>query len=67
MVRPKRFTVTIDKGLYERLVRESERRRPRLPKRYVVEMALERLFKAIDEGQLKLGLGELGDNARQKD
>jgi hypothetical protein len=62
--RHKRFTVTIDKGLYERVVRESERSRPRLPKRYVVELALERLFKAIDEGQMKLGLG---DNARQKD
>jgi hypothetical protein len=64
MVRPKRFTVTIEKGLYDRLVRESDRRKPRLPKRYVVEVALERLFKAVDEGQLKLGFG---DNARQKD
>jgi hypothetical protein len=64
MVRPRRFTVTIDKGLYERLVRETDRRKPRLPKRYVVEAALERLFKALDEGQLKLGFG---DDVRKKD
>lgn len=63
MARPKRFTVTIDKGLYERLVRETDRRKPRLPKRYVVELALERLFEAIDGGQLELGLG---DDGRQK-
>lgn len=63
MAQPKRFTVTIDKGLYDRLVRETNRRRPRLPKRYVVELALERLFEALDGGQLELGLG---DDARQK-
>jgi hypothetical protein len=48
----------IDKGLYERLVRETARRKPRLPKRYVVEVAVERLFKALDEGQVKLGFLE---------
>lgn len=63
MAKPQRFTVTIDKGLYGRLVRETDRRRPRLPKRYVVELALERLFEAVDGGQLELGLG---DDVRQK-
>jgi hypothetical protein len=64
MAKPKRFTITIEKSLYDRLVRETDRRRPRLPKRYVVELALERLFEAIDGGQLELGLG---DDARQRD
>ena len=52
----KRFTVTIDSGLYERLLEVADRRRPRLPKRYVVELALTRLLNEIDEGQLELGL-----------
>jgi hypothetical protein len=52
----KRFTVTLETTLYQRLVRETDRRTPRLPKRYVVELALKRLFEAVDEGQLELGL-----------
>jgi hypothetical protein len=63
MAQPQRFTVTIDRRLYARLVRETDGRRPRLPKRYVIELALERLFEAIDGGQLELGLG---DDAQQK-
>jgi hypothetical protein len=63
MAQPKRFTVTIDRRLYDRLVRETDRRRPRLPKRYVIELALDHLFEAIDGGQLELGLE---GNARQK-
>ena len=64
MAEPQRFTVTVDKALYDRLVRETDRRRPRLPKRYVIELALERLFEAIDGGQLELGLG--GDGRQKK-
>lgn len=52
----KRFTVTLDKAIYQRLIAETDRRTPRLPKRYVVELALKRLFEAVDEGQLTLGL-----------
>lgn len=52
----KRFTVEVDKRLYDRLRRETEDRMPRLPKRYVVELALSEIFKAIDRGQLELGL-----------
>ena len=39
-----RFTVEIDSQLYDRLKRETEERKPRLPKRYVVELALTELF-----------------------
>jgi len=52
----KRFTVTVDMALYKRLLAVTEKRKPRLPKRYVVELALERLFKELDQGQLELGL-----------
>ena len=51
-----RFTVEIDSQLYDRLKRETEERKPRLPKRYVVELALTELFRAVDQGQLELGL-----------
>ena len=33
-------------------------RTPKLPKRYVVELALKRLFDDLDRGQLELELGE---------
>ncbi len=56
MAAAKRLTITVDKQLYTRLVRLTERGRPHLPKRYVVELALERLFDAIDEGQVELGV-----------
>ena len=38
----KSFTVRIDERLYERLVMATEGHKPRLPKRYAVELALER-------------------------
>jgi len=56
MADEKRFTVTIDKHLYEQLLAVTERRRPRLPKRYVVELALSRLLDEVNSGQLELGL-----------
>jgi hypothetical protein len=56
MATTKRLTITVDKQLYTRLVRLTERGRPHLPKRYVVELALERLLDAIDEGQVELGV-----------
>ena len=52
----KRFTVDIDEPLYERLLGVTVRRKPRLPKRYVVELALTRLLDQVDAGQLELGL-----------
>jgi len=52
----KRFTVTIDPRLYERLLDVTVRRKPRLPKRYVVELALTRLLDQANAGQLELGL-----------
>jgi hypothetical protein len=44
----KSFTVRIDERLYERLVMATEGYKPRLPKRYAVELALERLLDAVD-------------------
>ena len=60
MSNTKRLNTTIDRRLAERLERETEGRTPRLPKRYVVELALQRLFEAVDHGQLELGLGDDG-------
>jgi hypothetical protein len=56
MVATKRLTITLDSRLYARLQKASDQHRPRLPKRYVVELALGRLFKAVDDGTLRLGL-----------
>ena len=56
MSTPRRLNTTIDVQLAERLDRETEGRTPRLPKRYVVELALKRLFDDLDRGQLKLDL-----------
>ena len=50
----KRFTVTGDMALYKRLLAVTEKRKPRLPRRYVVELALD--FEDLDQGQLELGL-----------
>ena len=55
MADEKRFTVTIDQRLYERLLDVTARRKPRLPKRYVVELALTRLLDQASAGQLELG------------
>lgn len=51
-----RLNTTIDRQLAERLDRETKGRNPRLPKRYVVELALKRLFDDLDRGQLQLDL-----------
>lgn len=56
----KRLNTTINRKLADRLERETEGRTPRLPKRYVVELALQRLFEAVDKGQLELGLSSDG-------
>jgi len=56
----KRLNTTINRRLAERLERETEGRTPKLPKRYVVELALQRLFEAVDKGQLELGLSSDG-------
>lgn len=56
MAATKRLTITVDRQLYTRLVRLTERGRPHLPKRYVVELALERLLDAIDAGQIEFGV-----------
>lgn len=53
----KRLNTTIDSRLAERLDRETDGRSPKLPKRYVIELALQRLFEAVDKGQLELGFG----------
>jgi hypothetical protein len=55
MAATKRFTITLDPRLYGRLLKLTDRHRPRLPKRYVVELALERLFQAVDAGAVELG------------
>lgn len=62
MSNTERLNTTIDRQLAERLRRETEGRTPRLPKRYVVELALQRLFEAVDRGQLELGLGGDGQS-----
>ena len=56
MTRTKRFTVSVDKTLYDRLVDVTEKQEPHLPKRYVIELALTRLFDDLDGGQMNLGL-----------
>lgn len=56
MARTKRFTVSVDTALYDKLVALTDEREPQLPKRYVVELALKRLFDELDGGQLDLGL-----------
>ena len=52
----RRLNTTIDPHLADRLHRESVGRVPKLPKRYVVELALKRLFNDLDRGQLDLQL-----------
>lgn len=50
----KRLNTTIDGRLANRLERETDGRTPKLPRKYVVELALKRLFDALDDGQLEL-------------
>lgn len=57
MTDTEQLNTTINRRLAERLRRESDGRTPRLPKRYVVELALQRLFEAVDHGQVDIGLG----------
>ena len=52
----RRLNTTIDPQLAERLHRETDGRTPKLPRRYVVELALKRLFDDLDRGQLQLDL-----------
>ena len=52
----RRLNTTIDAQLADRLDRETAGRTPKLPKRYVVELALKRLFDDLDRGQLELNL-----------
>ena len=56
MPTPRRLNTTIDPKLADRLDRETGGRIPKLPKRYVVELALKRLFDDLDRGQLELDL-----------
>ena len=51
-----RLSTTIDERLAARLDREARGRTPKLPKRYLVELALKRLFDDLDKGQLVLDL-----------
>ena len=51
-----RLTITLDPHLYEQLLSVTDKRRPRLTKRYVVELALTRLLRDVRGGQLELGL-----------
>ena len=53
----RRLNTTIGSQLADRLDRETNGRIPKLPKRYVVELALKRLFNDLDRGQLELELG----------
>ena len=52
----RRLSTTIDERLSARLERETSGRTPKLPKRYVIELALTRLFDELDRGQLNLDL-----------
>lgn len=52
----RRLNTTIDPKLADRLDRETDRRTPKLTKRYIVELALKRLFDDLDQGQLELDL-----------
>jgi hypothetical protein len=56
MANEPRLTITLEQSLYQELLEVTDRRRPRLTKRYVVELALSRLFTAMKGGQLELGL-----------
>ena len=56
MQKSRRLNATIDAELGARLDRETVGRSPKLPKRYVVELALKRLFDDLDRGQLDLEL-----------
>lgn len=56
MSTPRRLNTTIDPQLADRLDRETDGRTPKLPKRYIVELALKRLFDDLDRGQLELEL-----------
>jgi hypothetical protein len=56
MSHKRRLNTTIDAHLSERLDRETDGRTPRLPRRYVIELALKRLFDEIDRGQFELDL-----------
>jgi hypothetical protein len=56
MAATKRLTITLDSRLYGQLLKATDQHKPRLPKRYVVELALGRLFKAVDDGTFRLGL-----------
>lgn len=60
MASSERLNTTIERKLAERLKKETEGRTPRLPKRYVVELALQRLFDDVDRGQVEFGLGRDG-------
>ncbi|ESY65970.1 hypothetical protein NKI66_20645 [Mesorhizobium sp. M0518] len=51
-----RLTVTVEPKIYEGLLDVTDRRHPRLTKRYVIELALTRLFEDVNRGQLQLGL-----------
>ena len=59
----RRLNTTIDPQLADRLDRETKGRTPKLPKRYVVELALKRLFEDLDQGQLELELDFYGRNS----
>ena len=52
----RRLNTTINPQLADRLDHETDGRTPKLPKRYVVELALKRLFDDLDRGQLELPL-----------
>jgi hypothetical protein len=60
MAETERLNTTIDRHLAERLRQETEGHTPKLPKKYVVELALQRLFSEVDNGQLELGLSSHG-------
>jgi hypothetical protein len=51
-----RLTISMDCEVYEQLLDVTERRRPKLTKRYVIELALTRLLEEVRGGQLELGL-----------
>lgn len=65
MANSERLNTTIDRRLADRLVNETEGRAPRLPKRYVVELALQRLFDAVDRGEVEIAAGR-DERSKQK-
>ena len=56
--RKKRFTVTVDRLTYERLLRIANSQKPPLSLSYVVDYGLQKYLASVEEAQLELDLSE---------